>query len=287
MSDKQEGIVPYALILGEGIHDVAAVEKILKLWGYKVKQRKRQLPAFAVKMIPNAYPSTDSGSDSDAVLNHTVTHPSFYEKEGIYVAVANAGSIDKLGKALKSLIGTGQEEVLAGVRSIAFLADMDNDDLGARKGRISGLVEDAFQDVDFIQTDSFSNGVIQVDGRFVTVRLYLFPDNERHGTLETVLLDGAKANYTDLYNKADMYITCVTQIKDADGKPKYEMKNYDGDKVKTGVIANVLKPGFANQASIRAGNNNWFTVNSLDTLPTHKKLSDFLRTVLQDVSAEI
>ena len=118
--------------------------------------------------------------------------------------------------------------------------------------------------------DRFEGELGVLDHRF-PLHLFLLPDNETQGTLETLLLAGAEQQYPDLLKSACDYIDTV--------RPNYSknLKGFNDTKATVGVIANVLRPGRANQVSI--GNDEWLTTNSLRDIPSHNKLSVFLESL--------
>lgn len=256
---------PYALIIGEGVHDVAAVIRILKLWQFRELRTLKDLPPFALPMVPGTYP------DKDGLLKHLVPHPSFLiSGDGkSYVVVSNAGGTSRFGETLLGLLTGNVIDILALLRSVTILADMDNGPAAARQREIQAQLSDAFDTHNPVQVRNFTLGHISVKGVPVPSFLYLFPDNNGVGTLERVLLEGADLSYPDLSVCADAYLSGVNPAK-------YPLKNFDAEKAKVGVIANALKPGKANQVSI--SDNDWFTASSLQQANSlHQQFSVFLR----------
>ena len=274
MSGSAAKMKPYVLIVGEGIHDVAAVVKILKLRGFQELEYLHDLPQLFQLMIPSKYPS-----EQDDRLRHIVSHPSFLESDKGYVVAHNAGGKDKLAGALYRLIGSMRTPYPC---AVALLADTDNKDCSQRTDEIQKQLADYFkeQEVDEkdIAVNSFKDGHIDFDEEEVPAFRYLFPDCRQQGTLERLLLDGADRSYPKLRVEADKYISAVKDISRTDTKEKYRFSSFDGDKATVGVMVNVLKPGRPNQASIF--DDKWFTNDTLRNLELHKQFSDFLSKVL-------
>ncbi|MGR6008841.1 DUF3226 domain-containing protein [Bacillus cereus] len=103
------------------------------------------------------------------------------------------------------------------------------------------------------------------------VGIYVFPNNEETGTLEKVLLEGANQSYPELVKEATSYIDNI------DDKYKKKWKPSDSQKVLVGCIANILKPGKANQVSIQ--DNDWICGKSLEN-GSQFILNDFIKQIL-------
>ena len=102
--------------------------------------------------------------------------------------------------------------------------------------------------------------------------IFVFPDNSALGTLETLLLDCARISYPTLLQSAVNYVNSVDVV--------YSKKwgQSDKSKVMVGCIANVLKPGKANQVSIQ--DNKWISKETMQLNPL-MKLTVFLKDILE------
>ena len=79
----------------------------------------------------------------------------------------------------------------------------------------------------------------------IPLKMYIFPDDENSGTLESLLLESAEIVYPDLKINAEAYINSV------DPKQYCELQDVTKtSKATIGCIANVLKPGKANQVAL-------------------------------------
>ena len=280
MSDEANKSQPYVIIVGEGPHDAAAVEKILTLWGFHEERDIKQVPSLFSPMIPRNYPV------KDGYLGRFVPHPSFFRKGDGYVVTYNAGGMANIGSGLFKLLGGGQIGLLSNLRSLAVLADMDRETAEKRTKQIQAQMDKKFSSTGRVQirlsAPTQQGEVIIIldadktdENRTVPAFLYLFPDNTQQGTLEKVLLAGAENSYPDLLTGARNYLDQVN-------REKYPLPNFNAAKVAVGVIANVLKPGKANQVSI--ADDDWFTVDTLVNIPLHHRFSGFLNNVLQYLS---
>lgn len=269
MSDK----IPYAVVIGEGVHDVMTVVKILMLKGFKEINRYDEIPEILRNnMIPRKYPWADSGNR----LTWTMPHPSFLVRNGCFVVVSNANGKTELGRNLFGLIGGAREEVIEKLNAIAIVADADCDSIENKRANIHLQLLEAFKEQQDFLMEEYLSGTIKVNGNEVSTSLYVFPDQKGPGTLETILIEGAQKSYPDLLAGATEYVE--------EAKKRYlkYLKNYDADKAIVGVVANVLRPGRPNQTSIH--DNEWLTLESLTTLPLHKQLSDFVEGIIQTLN---
>ena len=100
--------------------------------------------------------------------------------------------------------------------------------------------------------------------------LYAFPNDCEVGTLEDVLIDGAKKQFPALLTLSNDYVNNVPE--------QYSMtwKGSDEKKVIVGTIANIFRPGRASQVSIGEKDCDWFTAESIDAISSHKCLFTFL-----------
>ncbi|MEG2788136.1 MAG: DUF3226 domain-containing protein, partial [Romboutsia sp.] len=106
-----------------------------------------------------------------------------------------------------------------------------------------------------ISKKDFINGFIKIKNENINLYKYFFPNNKDKGTLENLLLEGAKIVYGDLLDEANFY------IQNIDDKYKYNWSISSENKVKVGCIANVFQPGSANQSSIRR--DEWISKKSI------------------------
>ena len=104
------------------------------------------------------------------------------------------------------------------------------------------------------------------------LRLFFLPDNQNEGTLETLLLAGAERRYPDLQSGACTYLDMAKQSY------AQNLKGFNELKATVGVIANVLRPGKANQVSI--GDDDWLTQESIHEIPSHIAFSEFIDSLI-------
>jgi hypothetical protein len=95
------------------------------------------------------------------------------------------------------------------------------------------------------------------------IGVYILPDNERTGALETVLLECATTKYGEIQIKAEEFVNHLTT------------KNRNKSIV--GCINNILRPGTSNSVSIEK--DEWFCEDSM-TSPGAARLQFFLKQLL-------
>lgn len=252
----------FVLIVTEGPHDVAIIGKIYKFLGYSELERMQDIPTELQVFIPQKYPSGEDG-----YLNRAVPRPSYFRKENKYIVVENAGGISKIAEKLSKDISILRESVRQMLYGVAIVADMDNLEYSARQKE---MIDQLQAEMDEEEIEIINLGEAKIKGEHeYPLLMFFFPDNKNEGTLEKILLKGASVSYPELLHGAQIYID--------DAKKLYSFRNYDDLKATVGVIANVLKPGRANQVSI--SENEWLTANSIMNLKEHKHFTDFLMSI--------
>ena len=97
----------------------------------------------------------------------------------------------------------------------------------------------------------------------IPLKMYIFPDDENSGTLESLLLESAEIVYPDLKINAEAYINSV------DPEQYCELQDaIKTSKATIGCIANVLKPGKANQVAL--ADSEWIGNRSLQCNKVNK-----------------
>ena len=260
MSDEMR----FILIITEGPHDVAAISKVFRVRGYEEINNKNEIPYALQRTIPTTYPFQENGW-----MDRGVPRPCFLKYGNCYIVIINAGGVDIIGDSLSRFMDLTSLETLQMLQGIAIIADMDIDTLETKQKRIIKQILN-IEGITAKIVEPLEGLVFKEDESF-PLKLFFFPDNNVKGTLEILLLDGARAQYQDLYCEAVEYIDRA--------KKNYKLRNSDGLKATVGVIANVLKPGRANQVSIQ--DDKWFTKESLDIVPSHSLFAVFLDSLLK------
>lgn len=265
------GDTRFSVVVSEGVHDVMAIVKILRLKGFAEITTVDRIPEPFHRIIQQRYPWQNDGQK----LTWTVSHPSFLVKDNYWVLVSNAGGKTELANNLKSILAAFPKPFTDNaLHSAALLADADQKSALEKKEELFEQLTDAFAGEDYFEFDPSTPKQIR---RFETMKpfdVYIFPDDQGAGTLEGVLLGGAQQAYPELLAEAERYIAYAKELPYA----KELKDNFNDQKAVVGVIANVLRPGRANQVSIH--DNKWFTARTLADLPLHQALSRFIDSIL-------
>ena len=250
------------LFVVEGAHDVAAISCILKLLGIDSEIRsKDNLSEAWEKLIPDKYPFNGD------VLDRITPLPSFFQNDEVSIAIKVAGSDSKLFSTLDEIITTLNIAQIANLNGVLLFCDADDKDYSSRLNYIIKQSKD--NDILSFDLDVFlKDKVIKTRIKDIKTDLYIFPDNKTKGTLEHLLLQGANIVYKDLYEAATTYVSAV----DSSYKRKWSVSSEN--KVLVGCIANVLKPGKANQVSI--SDNEWIGKMTVDKCDDIKKFFNFI-----------
>lgn len=265
MSDNSS----FSVIVTEGVHDVVAIGKILRLKGFQEAKQIEEIPDFLENIIPKQYPF--EGSE----LSRRVPYPSFFFCEDYWILVSNAGGDSKLMSNLKEILNTPLRKVIISkLRGAAVLADADTKTAEDRKIELQKQLIGEIVDGDDFAFDPSTPTQITMYEEVKHFDMYIFPDNQGEGTLEHILLEGAQVEYSDLLLGANGYIEYAKKLPC--GKT---LINFNKEKAVVGAIVSVLKPGKAPQTSFH--DNNWFTSESLINLPLHQSLSEFIDMIIE------
>ncbi|MGK7892049.1 MAG: DUF3226 domain-containing protein [Leptolyngbyaceae cyanobacterium] len=253
----------YALIGVEGNHDQAFIAKILKKafdlkkFGDQKDDQESTLDPFWRKFIPTYPPKSGK-------LYKRLDMPTIMDGDDISVAIY-VGEGSRLAPNLE-----------------ARLADMDTSSLFA-----FAIVADADQGDPIKVTEEYRKAFAELFPAFpdnpgtvvmdeIRLGLYVLPDNENPGVLDTVLCQCGENVYPDLMEKATEYLNYLSDEKRREMGIKW--KPFDYEKAKIATVASVLKPGKTNTVSI--SDNKWVCEDTLEEVSALKQLVDFLRELL-------
>lgn len=241
------------LLFVEGAHDCAAVEKILKLFGFRPLNDKSALSDCFRSLVPSSYPFEQERLDRISPV------PTFLAKDNKFIAIKVAEGDSKITTSFCSMLKNLRVQFLSAIRFAGIILDKDVADLMDRKKRIV----DEINKQSGYQVDLNGSGCAE-DHRFA-FDMFACPDDCRSGNLEDVLIEGG--TYPELLGLSRDYVGKVPA--------QYSLwSKSDRKKLIVGFVSNVLKPGKANQVSI--ADNDWFTAESLRNVPSHVALYSFL-----------
>ncbi len=250
------------LFFVEGIHDINCVAKILLMNGFKEIHNMNNLPKMWKIRIPRVYPFVDNR------LDRFIPIPSYFIKDNLCVVMVSANGVEKIIKSIDLYLSNMTKEELNLVSGICAIFDADQK---IAKESFNEKFTNNSKDM-VINKSDFLQGKCKIRGEVVNLYYYFFPDNNSKGTLENFLLEGAKVVYSDLLDKVNKY------LDDIDEKYKGNWTISSENKVKVGCIANVFRPGSANQISIRL--DDWISEESIIYSLVIKQFHDFIVNIL-------
>lgn len=230
------------LILVEGIHDLAVVVKMLKMYGLnkRIIQKKDVLPIWE-KLIPKTYPFDGVNLELIAPI------PDIRQNEECSVAVVNCGGDAKVSEKLVEYVSNTKMQYLSQLSHILLIVDADHDSYDERCISVKKRICDAGEKGRiFIKNDS-----VCINDVNVPLLIYVFPEKDAKGNLEDLLIEAAKISYPEVLQLSKKYNDDARRIQKEIKSEQYYKKSI------VGCIANTMKPGRANQVSI--SEDEWIT----------------------------
>lgn len=227
------------LIGVEGPHDQAFLAKVLKtLFGFNECKKQEQLDNIWRKFIPT-YP-TRTGQ-----LHLRLDMPSVLLKENLSIAVYAGGGSDLSNKLHDKLSDIDCQSSLKG---FGIVVDSDSDTPSRVAQEYHNKLKDLFPE---FPSATDRTGVV-VSGK-PRLGLFILPDNDTAGVLDTILCKCGEVAYAGLMEHAKEYISKFNDHE-------VGWSNFDRDKATVAAVASILKPGGTNTATL--SNNNWVSLES-------------------------
>ena len=251
------------LIIVEGAHDIAVIERVLFLNGIKEHiDTDEDLPAVWKHVIPARYPFADNRLDRITPI------PSFVRNDEVSVAIKNAGSDKAIISTLQQMIHVMQISDIAQINGIMLVCDADLKSASDKRDTILSMWTDAYN----LTLDKTGMQLGTQVGN-IPLHMFVFPDDKNAGNLENLLLETAAVAYPDLLKLASEYINSAKSFSKNLGREQ------DVKKATIGCIANTMKPGKANQVSI--ADNEWITEETLKKCAMVAKLDVVIKDMLK------
>jgi hypothetical protein len=265
------------LLVVEGAHDAAFFGHLLRGRGYKRVEFIGNIPQFWRKLIPEKYPVSENG-----YLGRFVKFPDFYSDASAenWIAISLAGGKDELIETLRvpielhsiadfsalGIVLDADWELTCGERFERFRQQLDSWNFSASR-ELAGFP---------LSLPDAAGGIAAGPPRF---GVFVFPDNNRQGTLDTVLLACAASSYPVIHQQADSLLSVVASSALAREKDLEKFQTIAGrEKAHAGIIANVLHPGSSLAVSIRQSH--WLH-NAESSEPLVAKAAKFLDGLLK------
>ena len=252
----------YAIIGVEGPHDQAFTGKVLKLLGFKdfreeLKGLKSDLDPFWRKFIP-VYPKKGN-------LYKRLDMPSILFNDTISLAIY-AGEGSNLVTNLDDIL-SANPEYQTNLSAFGIVVDCDK----SPPDRIVEPYANKFRSY-FPNFPKFP-GV--VDTNSPRTGIYVLPDNQRPGVLDTLVCECGEIAYPAYMERARSYLDKFSEEE----KKSLNLKNFDLDKALVATVASVLTPGLTNTVSI--ARNNWVSEQTQQQVPALANFIEFLRQLLE------
>ncbi len=246
----------YVLLATEGSHDQAVLGKMLSLFGLKkYGGRKNDLEPFWESLIPT-YPKKGN-------YYTRLDMPSIYSSSTHSVAIYQGEGSNLLNNL--QLIFTAFPQYTQNISSFGIIADADDRQPGQIVARYAtGLRE-------FFPAIANNPGVI-TSGKPKT-GIYIFPDNNGTGVLDSVLVKCASVVYPDHKSGAEHFINTLPASHKAHWRP------FDQQKSIVASITSILRPGMSNTPSL--AQDNWIGNETLQNVIEVTMLKAFLEGLLE------
>jgi hypothetical protein len=232
------------LLVVEGAHDAAVFGHLLAQRGFRQLRLRREFPEFWHPLIPERYPT-----DANGRLDRVIRVPDFFLRgsgSDSCAVITAGGNIERLVKAFRTVV---ERLDLSSFAAIGLTLDADweaspSDRFRNIRRKLDQLNTDAANDLlpgfPFAFPDQ-PGLVVAGQPRF---GIFVFPDNERQGTLESTLLGCARQSFPVIEWHADSFIESVLNAYRGKVDDIPELRKRSGqDKARAGAIATVLQPG--------------------------------------------
>lgn len=247
------------LIIVEGAHDIAVIEKVLRINGVNQKiASEDDLPEIWKRTIPSSYPFHDGRLERISPI------PSFVKNGQMSVAIKNAGSDSEIVPTLLKILKLMEIKDVRMLSGIMLICDAD-----ARNAvdKQTEILENGWKGAEYIL--DVERMELEIYKKIIPIFTFVFPDNENPGNLENLLLDAASIAYPELLELAEEYINDASKLQST------LKREQDRNKAKVGCIANVMKPGKANQVSI--ADNDWVSEKTLKSSQMLGRLNEEIK----------
>ncbi|ARU59843.1 hypothetical protein CBW65_01325 [Tumebacillus avium] len=258
----------YVYVVVEGPNDVAALTKLFILQGAKQIKKLKQLQ----KIDEDNYWGnlTNQKFPYNGDFTERMPVPAFFLLDETLIAVHYAGGESQLIPTLTLSIAN-LDDSGARMKAIAIVCDADLKEPIEKIKAYQQLIAEQEDRPEVINSFLHIRSAGEIVLTEPRVGIYVFPDNQNQGTLETVLLACAETSYGDLLHEAGAYVGSFRESYGADWKSDGESKAI------VGCISNVLFPGTSNNVSLMKGD--WLCTDTLETAGV-KELNSFFHTLL-------
>lgn len=256
-------MMKYFYFLVEGQQDISFLRKILKiLYDFESVKKINDLDEFWHPLVPTKYPHQGD-------LQRRVPVPLFLRnsKSEYSVAIHGDTGINGITDTLEESLSVISPSSLSG---IGILLDADSEETPVeRRKKLLGHLKSKPAVCTFLSSSkSLEKGKLVI---------FIAPDDQSKGTLESVLLKLAKFNYSHLLELAHRYYESVDRSQLSQKDLKEVNKPAGKEKALVSLVSSFLKPG--KSLSVTLQDNEWISQKSLK-LDEMKKIKEFIDKVL-------
>ena len=256
-------MVRYCYIVAEGPQDVEFLIGLLKFYHLKRVKYFSSLDKFWETLIPKNYPIDDD-------LTKRVPVPYFVQNEQLSIAVHSAIGDTRIAQTIEESLNLIQPSQLF---SVGIFADADYRE--TPQERFNKLIT-KLSDIDLPNLLPPSQ-IGQVNNHSPRCGIFISPNNRDQGTLENILLECARINYSDLLNLSQTYIESIDRNQLTKNDLEDFKKPAGEKKAIISSISSILRPGKALQVSLQ--DNRWIDEQTLQ-LESIKLIKNFLEQII-------
>jgi hypothetical protein len=221
------------------------------------------LDKFWETLIPKNYPLDDD-------LTKRVPVPYFVQNEQLSIALHSAIGDTRIAQTIEESLNLIQPSQLF---SVGIFADADYRE--TPQERFNKLIT-KLSDIDLPNLLPPSQ-IGQVNNHSPRCGIFIAPNNRDQGTLENILLECAKINYSDLLNLSQTYIESIDRNQLTKNDLEDFKKPAGEKKAIISSISSILRPGKALQVSLQ--DNRWLDEKILE-LESIKLIKNFLEQII-------
>lgn len=245
----------YSILATEGPHDQAFLAKLLRTLGLeRIQDDRESLDAFWQGFLP-VYPPKQ--------IYTRINVPTIMVSQTHSVAVYwGEGS-----NLIPRLIGltTNFKHYKDSIDAFGFIVDADNRQPGKVAKEKAEKLQAIFPMVS-AEPGTITSGTPRTG-------IYILPDNNRQGTLDSCLLECASVVYPDHRNGAERFLDGLGS------QHTNHLRTFTREKAVVACVVGVLKPGKTNTASI--ADNNWISEQTITDVTEVSALRNFIKSLLE------
>lgn len=261
----------FSYIIVEGQHDLEVIGKILSFNSIERVRESIKVDSFWQKLIPKNFPP-------DGDLMKRVPVPAIFQDEekkfsiAVHEAIGESKIVELLSGSIENL------DLLDNIIGLSILTDSDDKNA---KDKFNFLVKSLGQN-DNTKSINWSDtcGIVSKH-RNINTGIYVFPDNDKQGTLEDILLKCGQYSYPLLFHESKKFVDNSSKeniIKEYNKELKDFKKPAGKNKAIISCVGNIFKPGKSIQVSLK--DNKWITEETKQNIKEINDLYKFINKII-------